>query len=185
MAAVWGFPIGWPTLAVAMLLTIATFNLYRNGGVTFMEDFPVLVAWLIFCGVVALRILARLLLMIVPRWRGIIRGRWMDYRAVAVILLVLLNRHGVQQRWPIRVGFWLSRGEMNRYAASVRSSTPWTGNVGLYQVQKLQQLPGGGFRMEIGNVGFIDPDAIGFEYAPGGVPSNGTAIDLGGGWYRW
>jgi hypothetical protein len=184
-AAALGTPLGWPMLLIAGVITIGTFNVYRNGGVPFMDDFGVIVAWFVFLSVVAARVFARVLMMVVPAWRSLVRGRWFDYCVAAILLLALANWYGVKQRWPLHIGFWLSRGELNRYAASVRFSAPLPNTVGLYDVQKFVPITGGGFRIETGYVGFIDPDPIGFEYAPSGIPTQRQAIDLGGGWFWW
>jgi hypothetical protein len=185
-------PIGWPLVLVTGMLSATAIYSVRNGTSGGLES-----GLLLSCNAVLLagamltwlvRCLARYDL-VSGRRDALPEDRRIGWPTVAVPLIAIGAALTFYFNLHTRLMFECSQSSFD---AAIKAAPPGTlpprGRYRLYQVDQVIWSPNGNPFFVLENVGFLDPQYIGFEYAPAGLPTqqhlrDDRAIDLGGGWY--
>jgi hypothetical protein len=180
-------PIGWPLLLLACAAALVTLR----SGMTPQVDSDILaygvLAWLGVGLLYLIRLVCRgLALNGQPSPFGRHTVRWLVPPAILVGTMVAF-----EARLPLRVGFELSRGAMDRFAQAAlsRPAKQWPvppQRVGIYRAKDIEAWAG----QVIFTVEGSDWHGNGgFAYSPNGPPRSSNAArvfqHLSGSWYEW
>lgn len=175
-------PIGWPTIALSIVLAAWTvWGFSFPGGPSMGTYASLALGWftvgsywfvrLVVCSAIGE------LRPVLDAWR-----HWAAPLAVALVTAALLATSV-----PLLVRFNLSQGEMNQLARDAASGVvvEGTDSVGLFPIKRVETFQGG--------VRFIVnecmADTCGFAYSPKGPPPNlggeDSYLHLEGSWYLW
>ncbi|MEW6252996.1 MAG: hypothetical protein AB1716_20350, partial [Planctomycetota bacterium] len=185
----WLLPFGRKHVVAVVGAAVLTLIACVPPGTYFLLLFPLTFFWV---GVVAwwlMRVLAGVIIALhyrqPPLWRYPHARRWLVTPLVFATMIALLSFEV-----PFRVGFWISRPALDRFALSVLDQAAASHpdrRVGLYRAEDIN-VHQGLIEFRVGGTGFLDFNGFAYFADQRAGPPAGTRREytpLGDGWYTW